>query len=560
MKFNEFPYARPDLEKLTSTVHALIERVKNATEPQQLFDCIREMDEIGADIESDGSIASVRYTLNVKDEYYQNERKFWGEAEPQIQQLMSDFMGAVLDSPFLNAAKERFGALMFDNAIIQRKTIAPEVIADLAEEARLTMEYARLTGSAQIEFNGEVLGLPAMGKYMDSADRDMRKRAFEAYSGYFYEHKEEFDKVFSELAILRERIAKKLGQETYTQLGYLRMTRNCYKPENVAAFREQVKRDLVPFINELKAEQAKQLGISSITIYDDKAQPKELDVKPIAFDEELYQIGIQMYRDMSPETKVFIESMDEMGCFDLLSYAGKQPGGYCTFIPRYETPFIFANFNGTTGDVDVFTHEGGHAYYVYMASRKMELGSQIMPTMDMAEIHSMSMEFMCWPSLERFYGDKTDIAKRKHLISSLSFIPYGCMVDEFQHRVYENPNMSVEDMNKIWLELEAEYRPFLDFDGIPFYAEGRTWQRQGHIYQVPFYYIDYCLAQCVSLQFFELMQREGFDKAWETYNKLVNQGAMKNFTDLLDYTGLKNPFEDGALKGIIEMVRAWLNK
>ncbi len=398
-----------------------------------------------------------------------------------------------------------------------------------------------------------------MGRFKTSADRATRREAYAAEGEAYRARGAEYDALFDKMVDVRTRIGCALGYESFTPLGYLRMTRNCYGPEQVSNFRRQVKEKVVPLVAELKKAQAARLGLEHISYYDDTINTKEGNPKPILEDEALYRAGVQMYRDLSPDTASFIERMDELDAFDLYSRENKMSGGYCTVIPDCRTPFIFANFNGTAGDVEVFTHEGGHAFAASVMLRDEEMLGLSEPTFESCEVHSMSMEFLCWPYLERFYGENAEKARLIHLIGALEFLPYGCMVDEFQHIVYDHPELTPAQRHEKWAELEKEYRPYLDFENLPFWSEGRTWQRQLHIYTNPFYYIDYCLAQTVALEIFGIMASEGWQAAWERYLAYTLQGGSRTFVGLVEHAGLRVPFEDGALDGSVEAARVFID-
>ena len=220
-------------------------------------------------------------------------------------------------------------------------------------------------------------------------------------------------------------------------------------------------------------------------------------------------------------------------------------------------PFIFANFNGTQGDVEVVTHEAGHAFEAWMNIKRIP-AEYCWPSMEACEVHSMSMEFFAEPWAEGFFGDDAQKFRYSHLAGALTFIPYGTMVDHFQHIVYEKPDLTPKQRHSIWKELTGIYMPWVKLDGeIPFYSEGEAWQRQHHIYSMPFYYIDYCLAQTVALEFWKMI-KEDMSSAWQHYMKYTEQGGSRTFTELLEAGGLQSPFDEECLKGVCEKAKAFL--
>jgi M3 family oligoendopeptidase len=273
--------------------------------------------------------------------------------------------------------------------------------------------------------------------------------------------------------------------------------------------------------------------------------------------DELFAAARKMYHAMGPETGAFIDMMLESEAFDVDSRKNKWGGGYCTYFHKYRQPFILANFNGTSGDVDVVTHEAGHALNSYLIADNrfaLELAEGGMET---AETHSMSMEFFAWPYMDAFFGSDAGKYRYMHALESFSFIPYGTIVDYFQHLVYENPDMTPEERNRTWLELEGKFRPHISMEGMPYLEKGTRWQYQMHIYESPFYYIDYCLAQTAAFRFL-LASREDYGAAFEKYLRFSRQGGEKVWTELLEEAGFPSPFEPGALKKLAADVEKML--
>ncbi|NLV75883.1 MAG: M3 family oligoendopeptidase, partial [Tissierellia bacterium] len=299
------------------------------------------------------------------------------------------------------------------------------------------------------------------------------------------------------------------------------------------------------------------LGLDELKYYDEPLEYLTGNAKPKGDSKWILENGKKMYKELSKETHEFFTFMVERELLDLVSKKGKMSGGYCTYISDYESPFIFSNFNGTSGDVDVLTHEAGHAFQVYM-SRNLKVPEYSFPTMEAAEIHSMSMEFITWPWMGLFFEEEVDKYKFSHLAGAVSFIPYGVTVDEFQHFVYENPQASPEERKSKWREIEKKYLPFRDYEDNDLLNRGGYWFRQGHIFSTPFYYIDYTLAQVCAFQFW-IKTRDNREKAWEDYLRLCKAGGSKSFLELVELADLKNPFADGTIKEVIKPIKEWLN-
>jgi len=558
MKFSEMKYERADTLAIGKVYDRITLELKNAASEKAVFDTISEHEKVSSLFSTMANLAYIRHSINTEDKFYDDENCYYDDNGPVLQEKITDFMKALMDSPFRKNVEEKYGSLIFKNLDMELKCFSPEIIPLLQKENKLVSDYQKLVASAQIDFKGEKLNISQLGVYKEDGNRETRKQAFEAEGGFYMSHADELDSIFDDLVKVRTEIAKKLGFNNFTELGYMRRTRNCYTPEMVKIFREQVKNDLVPVVAKIKAEQAQSIGVDSLKLYDDTTFYLDGNPRPVGSPEDILAAGKKMYEEMSPEANEFINFMYANELLDVKAKKGKAVGGYCIGIPDYKAPFIFSNFNGTAGDVEVLTHEAGHAFADYMV-RNFDLEETKNPTMESCETHSMSMEFFAWPWLDLFYGDDTHRAKLTHLKGTLVFIPYGCIVDEFQHIVYDNPNLTPAQRHEAWAKLEKQYRPYIDMSGIPFYGDGRGWQRQLHIYHYPFYYIDYCLAQTAALTFRNIMMTN-YKDAWNRYMKFVKEGGKKTFVQLCEVAGIKTPFENGALKEIALATEKWLDE
>lgn len=559
MKFSEMPYSRPDMEALAAATTQTLEAMKatpNAAGQIAAYDAYEKKMQTAGTMQQ---IAYIRHTINTKDEFYNAENDYMDEIGPKLQELTHRVNTALLESPYRAELERHYGALMFKNLEIAARSFSPAIVELMQEENKLVSEYQNLYASATVEFDGKTMPLPLLGPYKQDPDRAVRKAAYEADAKFFDSHREELDTLYDKLVKVRDAQAKKMGLPNYIPLGYDRMGRNCYTAKDVAAFRDQIAEDMVPIVAKVKEAQRRRIGVEKLAFYDEPISFADGNAVPEGTPDEILAAGKKMYQELSPETAEFIDFMFENELFDVLSRDGKAPGGYCTEIADYKSPFIFSNFNATAGDVDVLTHEAGHAFEAYRAF-KQELPSLLhSPTIEACECHSMSMEFLTAPWHHLFFGKQTDKYELGHCEDALVFIPYGCMVDEFQHKVYENPGMTPEQRNELWLSLEKKYRPWIDFDNLPFYSRGGGWQRQLHIYEVPLYYIDYCMAQTVAFQFWNL-SRENYAEAWKRYMTFVDKAGTATFAELVESAGLKVPYHAGCIKEIGESISRWLEE
>ena len=559
MKFSEMRYSRPDMEALAAATTQTLEAMKaapNAAGQIAAYDAYEKKMQTAGTMQQ---IAYIRHTINTKDEFYNAENDYMDEIGPKLQELSHQVNTALLESPYRAELEKHYGALMFKNLEIAARSFSPAIVELMQEENKLVSEYQNLYASATVEFDGKTMPLPLLGSYKQAPDRAVRKAAYEADAKFFDSHREELDTLYDKLVKVRDAQAKKMGLPNYIPLGYDRMGRNCYTAKDVAAFRDQIAEDMVPIVAKVKEAQRRRIGVEKLAFYDEPISFADGNAVPEGTPDEILAAGKKMYPELSPDTAEFIDFMFENELFDVLSRDGKAPGGYCTEIADYKSPFIFSNFNATAGDVDVLKHEAGHAFEAYRAF-KQELPSLLhSPTIEACECHSMSMEFLTAPWHHLFFGKQTDKYELGHCEDALVFIPYGCMVDEFQHKVYENPEMTPEQRNELWLSLEKKYRPWIDFDNLPFYSRGGGWQRQLHIYEVPLYYIDYCMAQTVAFQFWNL-SRENYAEAWKRYMTFVDKAGTATFAELVESAGLKVPYHAGCIKEIGESISRWLEK
>lgn len=557
LKFKDYKYERPDISKIGEEFDTLLKKFEEAEDVEAQNEVIREINKLRNTMDTMGTLVHIRHSINTEDKFYANEQDFIDENEPIYQNLVFKYYKALVNSKFRKELEAKWGKQVFSLAELQLKSFSEEIINDLVQENKLTTEYNKLIASAKLEFEGEVRNLSQMLPFMESKDRETRKKAYEVYTNFFAEHESEFDRIYDDLVKLRDKMAKKLGYENYVQFGYDRMGRTDYDSKMVANYRKQVYESLVPVVVELKDRQRKRLGLEDFKYYDELLEYLTGNATPKGSPEWIIENGKKMYEELSKETDEFFTFMLERELLDLVSKKGKMSGGYCTIIPDYDSPFIFSNFNGTSGDIDVLTHEAGHAFQSYM-SMDYELPEYGFPTYEACEIHSMSMEFITWPWMDLFFKDEVDKYKFSHLAGAISFIPYGVTVDEFQHYVYENPEATPEMRKTKWREIEKKYLSFRDYEDNDFLNRGGFWFKQGHIFQTPFYYIDYTLAQVCAFQFW-IKDREDHEKAWEDYIRLCKAGGSLPFLELVKLGNLENPFVDGTISKVVRPLKEYLD-
>ena len=552
MKVSQIPYQRYTIEQAQAAFAQFTELYRSARNADDVISARKNIEQMNKDIGTANALAYIRFSLNTKDAFYQGEMEYYDNAGPIFAQIGAQYAKMMLECPFRGELEQKLNPQIFKHYEISQKAFADCIIEDMQQENATVTEYNKFMGALTIELDGEQLPLSVVRGKLDDADRAVRKKAAIAIGLGLEKHAQELDSFYDKLVKIRTTMAKKMGYGSYVELGYYRMARIDYDVNAIRVFRDNVKKDIVPAVLALKEGVAAELGIDKIHFYDDDVYLSGPAPTPIGDKSQIFEAAARMYNSMHPELGAFMACMQENEAFDVDAREGKLGGGYCCNIPSYEQPFIFANFNGTSGDIDVMTHEFGHALADYYMTKEgdpeLEVGG-----METAECHSMSMEFFAWRYMDSFFGANADRYRYKHLLSALSFIPYGTMVDEFQENVYLNPELSPAQRKELWRSLEAKYRPYMSYEDVPYLRDGARWQYQMHIYESPFYYIDYCLAQTVALGFLVSLL-EDYEGALSRYLAFVRTGGQKPFPETVKAAALASPFDVGALERMAQKV------
>lgn len=543
-----------ELEKKFNTLFNSFDEANSFEEQDKIM---REINNLRRDFESMANIVYIRHTIDTNDEFYEKEQNSFNEAIPLYQGQVSKYYEILAKSKFRKELESKWGQQLFNIAELTVKTFSTEIVEDLQLENKLSSEYTKIIASAKIMFEGEERNLSELMPFQLSKDREMRKKAYEARYNFFTENEKEFDRIYDKLVKVRSKIAKKLGFNNFVELGYARMLRTDFNAAMVANFRKAVLDHIVPLASKLYEGQKERLELKELKFYDEKLTFLSGNAGPKGDAKWIIENGKIMYSELSEDTKEFFNFMLRSELMDLVSRKGKEDGGYCTYISKYKAPFIFSNFNGTSEDIDVLTHEAGHAFQVY-SGREFEIPEYNFPTFESSEIHSMAMEFFTWPWMNLFFKEETDKYKFAHLTENLLLIPYQILVDEFQHFVYENSEATPEERRDAWRKLEKKYLPQRDYDGNDYLERGGYWHQQSHIFYTPFYYIDYALAQICAFQFWK-KSIENREAAWKDYVNLCKEGGSKSFLKLLEVANLASPFHEESIRSMIKSIESWLN-
>lgn len=555
--FSKLPYERPNYERIKHQYHQLLAAFGRADDPMTATQAALLLAELNERVTSQQMLANIRFSINTLDSFYNAENDYWNDYGPKYDELVANYYQALVASPFQSELHQIFPDTLFKIAANQVKTFTPQNIPLQQTENKLTSRYAKLIASAAIDFDGETHTLPQMNKFSSDPDRQKRQAAALATTAWYVDHEAEFDEIYDQMVKVRTEMAHNLNYRDYAQMSLDLMNRFDYGEQEITNYRQQILEQVVPVVTKIHQRQQQRLGLEKLAFFDENFVFPSGNAVPEGTAEELVNQANDFYHELSPQTGEFFQMMIDHHNLDLLSQHGKQSGGYCEFIPEFETPFIFANFNGTSDDVDVLTHEAGHAFQAYQA-RDTNAWECIFPTNEGAEIFSMSMEFIAYPWLDKFFGQQTTKYQYNHLASAVTFLPYGALVDHFQTEVYQHPEMTPAERKATWRRLEKMYLPDRDYSEVPGLEQGIYWYRQSHIFEVPFYYIDYTLAQVVAFEFWQRFNLDHDKQAWPDYLTMAEAGGKATFGQLIELGHLQSPFTTGTVGAIVAKIQQQL--
>lgn len=556
LKFEEIPIKKISLKSVEKKMMSLVEQLKAAPDYKSGLKVINAFEKYMSKFETNVTVISIRYSLNTQDEKIAKAQDEVDEMMPIISNFINMWNKVLVALPYRAELEKKFSSYYFKMVENSLKSFDEKIIPELIEINKLSSQYDKILGSAQIEYKGQIYNISQMGKFAKSRLREERREASIKVDEFFQAHEQEIGDIYGKLVLLRDQAAKKLGFKDFTELGYLMLGRVDYDAKMVEGYRKQIAETVVPVAQKLLRAQAKRIGIpfKKMYSYDYNLMYLSGNPEPIGDPEYLVESATKMYHEMSKESGEFFDFMKEHHLLDLVARPGKQPGGYMTFLDEYKMPFIFSNFNGTEHDVNVLTHEVGHAFQGYL-SRNIKPSDFRHATLETSEIHSMSMEFFAWPWMNLFFGKDADKYRYGHLVDSIEFLPYGITIDEFQHWVYAHPTATHEERCAAFKEIESRYSPHKVYpDEMKSAKHGALWMKQSHIFGAPFYYIDYTLAQVCAFQFLVEMSKNQ-PKAWRKYLKLCKCGGKYPYVELLKKVHLRNPFEEGNVAKVIKPLK-----
>jgi M3 family oligoendopeptidase len=551
--FSEITVEAPTFEQVVAEYKAIHELLDKAQSPADSELALHQWDKLRRRLKTWTELTHLRFHQDTQNESSKTARNSCDELTPKLTALEVEMQRRLLGSPHRLELERVLGKQVFLLWEAFVTTFDPVIESDLVQEAKLTAEYTELVASAELEFEGNRVNLEGIHRYLQDADRNVRYRSQKARWDFFTQNQPALDRIYHDLVQLRHQMARKLGYDNYIALGYRRMRRVDYGQAEVERYREQVAREVVPLAKQILQQRAEKLNLDELCFWDESVSDLQGNPELEGDQDWMLERFQDMFDAMNEELGDFCRMMVKCHLLDLKNRPGKAGGAFCTSFPTYEAPFIFTNFNNTKTDVEVFTHELGHAFQNWQ-SRHLPVLEYLWPTLESCEIHSMSLEFLILPYMERFFGSDAQRYRTNRIAEALLFLPYGVAVDHFQHLVYAHPDATPNERNQMWQQMEALYLPWRRYGDLTHPAQGGLWQEKQHIYCRPFYYIDYTLAMCCALQFW-VKAKSDYNATLSDYIALCRRGGEAPFQELTRNAKLISPFEPGALTQVVEQAR-----
>ncbi len=514
-----------------------------AKSPKLWLELFADWNALRSYIGSESSRLYFAYSQNVKDKKldaaikYQREKIYPATAKPGYR-----LMTAFLASRHKSALLKKYGQRIEIDYEVSLKPNDPINTRPQIKVSRLCQRYNKLIAAAKAKVRAQSLTIVKAGALLESADPELRHAAFVAIREWYLKHHQQLAKLFNELLELRQQMARNVGLGSYIDLAYQNMGRTDYGPAEVANFRLLILKYFVPLKKKIIREQARQLGAKSLAAWDTGYKPATTLAPNIASVDTQLTKTQELFDKLGPPFGHYFRRMRARHLIDLENRPNKQSGPYCTVFTDEGEAAVFCNSTGSAQDIVTLTHEMGHAFQAIEASPIEAIDMQF-GTIDLAEVFSTTMEYLCLPQIDTFF--KTDDAKKYRQARwdrAVDILCYSCVVDEFQHWLYAQPKASPAARDKQWVELYAKYIPGLDWRGLQQYRALR-WYAQGHIFNSPFYYIDYALAEVCAIQL-ALIDQKDHKKAMDIYLRLCRLGGTKSFLEAIKSVGLRSPFDE----------------
>jgi oligoendopeptidase F len=521
-----------------------------------------EMSELEAVLSEDISWRQIKMTCDTENKSLEEAFNYFClEIQPKIQPYADRLNKRLIENPHTQELDPR-DYFSYLRSVRKRIELFRESNIPLfAESSVLGQQYGMISGKMTVEMSGQEYTLQQAAKFLESPDRAVREEVYRKIQTRRGEDKDSLNDLYSKLIDIRNRIGLNAGFSNYRDFKFEDLGRFDYTKEDCFRFHEAVKEYVVPLVNKINEKKRKKLGLDTLRPWDVEAEPAGIKpLRPFMNGDDLLTKTIACFNRLNPFFGDCLQTMLKMGRFDLESRKGKAPGGYNCPLAETGAPFIFMNASGQMGDLTTMVHEGGHAIHSFL-THPLRLSAFKEYPMEIAEVASMSMELFSMDHWDIFFEDKNDLARaREHQLERvITIFPWIATIDKFQHWIYENPYHSLEERKEKWLEILKEFSSdSVDWRGLGPYRE-YGWQKQLHLFEVPFYYIEYGIAQLGALGLW-MQYKRNKEKALSHYMQALSLGATRTLPELYDAAGLKFNFDKEQIKQLMDFVGEEMEK
>ncbi|WP_343689785.1 M3 family oligoendopeptidase [Chitinophaga sp.] len=523
---------------------------------------LKDISELDAVISEDAAWRQIRMTCDTTDKSLEEAfAYFCMEIQPQLQPYTDALNKKLLASEYLGQLDQELYATFLRSVKKQVKLFREENVPLLAELSVQSQQYGPIVGKMTINVNGQEYTLQQAARFLESSDRTLREEVYRKTSARRLEDKDQLDQLYSTLVQKRDQVAKNAGFANYRDYKFEDLGRFDYTKEDCFQFHAAVKEHILPLVKNFQEKQRQKLGLDVLKPWDGEAEPAGVKpLEPFHTGEELINKAIATFDELGPFFGNCLRVMQKMGRLDLESRKGKAPGGYNCPLAETGVPFIFMNAAGQMKDLTTMVHEGGHAVHSFL-SHNLKLSFFKEYPMEIAEVASMSMELFTMDNWNIFFSNPDELrrAKLQQLERAIVIFPWIATIDKFQHWVYEHPQHTVEERTAAWVAILEEFSTnTVDFTGLE-ESRAASWQRQLHLFEVPFYYIEYGIAQLGAIAMWK-QYKENKQQALDNYVKALSLGSTRTLPELYKAAGIRFDFSPAYVKELADFVQAEIEK
>ena len=538
----------------------LLERKINSK--QDLEKWLKDASELEAVVSEDANWRQIRMTCDTENKELEKAFAFFVmEIQPHIQTYADALNKKLIENPFTKELDHDKYFTYLRNIKKNIELFRKENIPLVAELSVLAQQYGVIAGKMSVEVDGKEYTLQQAAKFLESPDRNLREDVYRKINERRLQDKKALDELYTSLVQKRNQVGVNAGFANYRDFRFKELGRFDYTKEDCFQFHDAVKHTVLPLVNEIYEKKKNKLGLESLRPWDIEAEPKGVNpLNPFKTSDDLLQKTLHCLDEVDPFFADCLRQMQKMHRLDLESRKGKAPGGYNCPLPETGAPFIFMNAAGQMGDVTTIIHEGGHAVHSFL-THSLQLTAFKEYPMEIAEVASMSMELFSMDYWDAFFDDKEELkrAKEYQLERVITIFPWIATIDKFQHWVYENPAHTEEQRRATWMNILNEFSTsVIDFSGLDEYRR-YSWQRQLHLFEVPFYYIEYGIAQLGAIGLW-MQFKKNKTSALNNYIDALSLGGMKTLPELFDAAGLKFDFSQTYVSELMNFVHGEMNK